>query len=114
MALKVEYKAQLKVNGSNVQFYKTGNSKRCSIVEISIVRNQDCIRLLRSDGLPNPRFDYCHTSEKSDKENGLLIHRDNGLQTVSVTSVRRTDGAESNMIYRDLVSDKQYQQELAH
>ena len=55
-----------------------------------------------------------HTSEKSDKENGLLIHRDNGLQTVSVTSVRRTDGAESNMIYRDLVSDKQYQQELAH
>ena len=58
----------------------------------------------------DPSFDQesimrFHQSEKTDAENGLLIHRSNGLKTVSVTSVERHDAYDTSMVYRDLIGD---------
>ncbi|MEZ4720497.1 MAG: NRDE family protein [Flavobacteriales bacterium] len=44
-----------------------------------------------------------HTQPSSDKENGLLIARDNGLHTVSVTSIEHQNDQSALMCYRDLV-----------
>lgn len=49
-----------------------------------------------------------HTQEKSDKENGLLIQRDNGLRTVSVCSVEHQERQPSYMQYIDLVNQRSH------
>ena len=47
-----------------------------------------------------------HTQGSEDRDNGLLIARDSGLQTVSVTSMKHTHGAPTQMHYQDLVTQE--------
>ena len=48
-----------------------------------------------------------HTQASNDRENGLLIARDSGLHTVSVTSLKHTHGAPTEMRYQDLLTQEE-------
>ena len=53
-----------------------------------------------------------HTQGSEDRENGLLIARESGLQTVSVTSMKHTHDAPTEMLYRDLITQELHVQSL--
>ena len=55
-----------------------------------------------------------HVGGSTHDESGLRIRRDDGLCTVSVTSVERGEGQGSRMYYRDLVQDFQSEQWVKH
>lgn len=50
---------------------------------------------------------HFHTQASNDRVNGLLIARDSGLHTVSVTSMKHTHGAPTEMRYRDLLTQEE-------
>jgi hypothetical protein len=53
-----------------------------------------------------------HSSRKGDHQNGLFINRENGLKTVSVTSVHFSVNQESSMTYHDLKANHQTTENL--
>lgn len=53
-----------------------------------------------------------HTQASNDRVNGLLIARDSGLHTVSVTSMKHTHGAPTEMRYRDLLTQEESRAQL--
>ncbi len=55
-----------------------------------------------------------HTQGSEDHDNGLLIARDSGLQTVSVTSMKHTHDAPTEMIYHDLITQERHTQSLGN
>ena len=76
--------------------------------EVRVQRRKDFEQWLNT----NPAFTQeaivgFHTQASNDRENGLLIARDSGLHTVSVTSMKHTHGAPAEMRYRDLLTKEE-------
>ena len=53
-----------------------------------------------------------HTQASNDRVNGLLIARVSGLHTVSVTTMKHTHGAPTEMHYRDLLTHEESLEQL--